>query len=147
MQYLKQALLAMMALGAFCAAALGADAGGEMAKVDVTCVVPKAVASFAGTLELRLYKIHPLLMDAPADLVEKVEVKDFSHTQGTETKKELVIGAKAKLDPTLKYYVTCFVLGPNGQRTHMGEPGDKRFLCEVLTLGNSKLATFKVRKV
>ena len=147
MHYLKLHLLVAVALATFGTTGLAADAQGETAKVDVTCLVPEKIASFKGTLELCLYKIHPMIADQGADLVEKLEVKDFSHTQGTETKKTFEIGAKAKLDPTQKYYITCFVLGPKGERTHMGEPGDGKFLCYVLTQGNPKEATFKLRKV
>jgi hypothetical protein len=74
-------------------------------------------------LEIRLYKHNPRIADRPADLVEKVEVKDFAHTQGKETTREFVIGAKENLEPKLGYYVTLYILD-KGQRTHIGECAD-----------------------
>lgn len=116
------------------------------AKVTGTFVLPKEVESFDGRLvEIRLYKIHPQLADAPADLVEKVEFKDFAHIQGTETKSEFVVGTKAKLEPNLKYYLTLFIL-KDSQRTHMGGvPG--KFLCTVLTNGEPNKVTMNVKAV
>jgi hypothetical protein len=117
-------------------------------KVEVSCLIPKTVASFAGqVLEIRLYKIHPMIADKPADLVEMVEVKDFTHTTGQDTKKDISIGAQAKLDPTMRYYLTCFVLDGRGRRTHMGEPNNGQMPCKVLTEGNPNTAAFKIRKV
>ena len=133
------------------AAAAGPDARDEKespdtAKVTGTLIVPKDLASFEDrVVELRLYKIHPLLADKAADLVEKLEIKDFSHTKGMETKKEFVIGAKAKLKKDMKYYLTLFIL-QDGERTHMGEvPG--KFLCTVLTQGEPNNVTLTVRQV
>ena len=118
----------------------------DTAKVTGTLVLPKELDSFDGrVVEILLFKIHPLLADAPADQVEKVELKDFAHTKGTETKKEFVIGAKAKLESDKKYYVTLFIL-KDGKRTHIGEvPG--KFLCTVLTNGEPNKVTLKVREV
>ncbi len=118
----------------------------DTAKVTGTLIVPKDLASFEGrVVELHLFKIHPLLADTAADLVEKVEVNDFSHTKGTETKKEFVIGAKAKLERDMKYYLTLFIL-KDGERTHMGEvPG--KFLCTVLTQGEPNNVTLTVKQV
>jgi len=118
----------------------------DTAKVTGTFLVPKERASFEGrVVEIRLYKIHPLLADKAADLVEKVEIKDFAHTKGTEIKKEFVIGAKATLEKEMKYYLTLFIL-KDGERTHMGEvPG--KFLCTVLTQGEPNNVTLKVKQV
>ena len=56
--------------------------------VEGKFVVPADLASFAGrTVEIRLYKFDPRLADASAELVEKLEIKDFAHAQGQETKK------------------------------------------------------------
>lgn len=116
----------------------------EMGKTKVTglLVVPKEMASFEGrVVEIQLFKIA----DKAADLVEKVELQDFSHKQGTETKKDFVIGAKARLEKEMKYYLTVFLL-KDGQRTHIGEvPG--KFLCTVLTKGQPREVTLKIRPV
>jgi hypothetical protein len=118
----------------------------ESAKVTGTFVLPKELDSFAGrTVEIRLYKIHPLIADKAADLVELVELKDFGHTTGTESKKEFVVGAKAKLDQELKYYLTLFI-NEGKARTHMGEvPG--KFLCTVLTMGEPNKVALTVKQL
>jgi hypothetical protein len=116
------------------------------ATVTGTMVLPKDLASFdSRVVEIRLYKIHPLLADAPATLVDKVEIEGYSHTLGTETKTDFVIGGKEKLEPNLMYYVTLFIL-QDGKRTHIGEvPG--KFMCKVLTNGEPNTVDFKVREV
>jgi hypothetical protein len=112
----------------------GTLAGGQQtARVEGTFVIPKEAAAFAGRLvEIRLYRYDPHLADAAADLVEKVEFKNFAHTAGKETKKEFVVGAKAALDPKLRYYLTLFVL-ENGKRTHLGECTPGQGPCQVFT--------------
>lgn len=129
-------------------AAAGVRAGAEekTAKVTGTFTLPKELDSIqAQVVEIRLYKIHPMIADKAADLVELVEIKDFAHTKGTQTKKEFVIGAKAKLEPEMKYYLTLFIL-KDGQRTHMGQvPG--KFLITVLTQGEPDTVAITVKKV
>ena len=121
-------------------------AAGETSKVTGTFVIPGEVASFEGrVVEILLFKIHPQLADKGADLVEKVEIKDFAHKQGTETKQEFVIGTKAKLEKELKYYITLFIL-KDGERTHMGAVAGK-FLCTVLTQGEPNNVTLTVTQV
>lgn len=138
--------LFLMASVAMASAATSQDKKDDTSKVTGTFVLPKELDSFDGrVVEILLFKIHPLLADAPADQVEKVEFNDFAHTKGTETKKEFVIGAKAKLESDKKYYVTLFIL-KDGKRTHMGEvPG--KFLCTVLTNGEPNKVTMKVKEV
>jgi len=116
------------------------------ATVTGTILVPKDVPSFQErVVEIRLYKIHPLLADASATLVDKVEIKDYSHTQGTDTKTEFLVGGDETLEQNLMYYVTLFIL-QDGKRTHIGEvPG--KFLCKVLTHGEPVTVDFKVRPV
>ena len=118
----------------------------DTAKVTGTFILAKDLESFDGrVVEIHLYKIHTLIADKAADLVEKVDIKDFSHIKGTESKKDFVIGAKAKLEEDQKYYLTLFIL-KGDQRTHMGEvPG--KFLCTVLTNGEPNNVTLKVRAV
>jgi hypothetical protein len=147
MRQLTTTLLTVVVSAASCLAALGAETRSETAKVDVTCRVPKAVASFSGTLVLRLYKIHPMIADKAADLVDTVEVKNFSHTEGVDTQKAFVVGAQAILDPAMKYYITCMVLDAKGTRTHMGESPDRQSSWKVLTQGNPNQAGFTVRKL
>jgi len=133
----------LLALGL---AEVQAGAEEKTAKVAGTFTVPKELDSIQGqVVEIRLYKIHPMIADKPADLVERVEIKDFNHVKGTETKKEFVIGAKAKLEPEMKYYLTLFIL-KDGRRTHMGYvPG--KFLITVLTQGNPNTVAITVKKV
>jgi hypothetical protein len=138
-------------LGALCwlpGSALAADDGvaDNIARVTGTLVLPAELESFdRRRLELRLYKIHPLLADAPADLVDLEEVEDFSHEQGKETKQAFEIGGEAALEPDKSYYLTCFVLDGN-TRTHIGETADKN-LCSVLTLGKPREVSLTGRAV
>jgi hypothetical protein len=98
-------------------------------------------------LEVRLYQHDPRIAGKNADLVELVEVKDLAHTQGTETKKTFVLGAKANLEPKLGYYVTVFVL-EGKQRTHIGEcEHAKKNLCRVLTDGQPNKISLILREV
>jgi len=108
----------------------------ETSKVVGTFVFPQDIGTFEGRLlEIRLYKYDPRLADKAADLVEKLEFKDFKHTKGTETKKEFTIGAKEKLESNRNYYMTFFVLDGN-TRTHMGKcEHDKNGIGKVLTNG------------
>jgi D-amino peptidase len=119
----------------------------DTAKVTGTFLLPKELDSFDGrVVEIRLYKIHLMIADKAADLVEKVEIKDFAHTKGTETKKAFVVGAKAKLEKDMKYYLTLFILN-DGQRTHMGEVSPGAEPPKVLTQGHPNKVTLTVRQV
>ena len=135
-----------LALASTTALAADDEVDDASARVTGAVVVPAELAGFAGrTLELQLYKIHPQLADAPADLVDAVVIEDVGHVQGAATRKAFEIGGAARVDPELVYYLTCFVL--DGQtRTHIGEvPGTD--LCKVLTQGHPRVATFTVRPV
>lgn len=118
----------------------------DTARVTGTLRLPADLDSFAGRrLEIRLYKIHPLLADAPADLVDLVEVKDFGHEKGVETKQAFEIGGKAALESDKSYYLTCFVLDGEA-RSHIGETPEKD-LCKVLTQGHPREVTLTARAV
>lgn len=145
--FIRTVLTAALAL---CCTALSArdkkdDAG---TKVTGNLVFPKDLASFSGrTLELRLYAYDPRVADKAADLVELVELKDFKHETGTETKKEFAIGAKGELKPNTKYYLTAFVLAGKdrthiGQCDHVKEPFNK-----VITDGNPREVTVRFKEV
>lgn len=125
-----------------------ANDGGDdnTARVTGTVMIPAELEGFAGkNLELRLYKIHPLLADASADLVDIVVFQDIAHAQGKVTQKTFEIGKDKKLEVDKKYYITCFILDGT-TRTHIGEPPDKG-LCKVLTHGCPREVTFTVRPV
>jgi hypothetical protein len=116
-------------------------------RVEGVMLLPKEVASFdKRVVEIRLYKYDRRLADTAADLVEKIEFKDFAHLQGKETKKGFVIGAKGTLEPSMGYYLTLFIL-ENGKRTHIGECEHVKGLCKVLTDGGPAKVSFKVRPV
>src|SRR5262249_2920699 len=116
-------------------------------RVEGTVVVPKEVGTFAKrVVEIRLYKYDPGIADRAADLVEKVELKDFAHTAGKETKKGFVVGAKGVIEPRMKYYLTLFIL-EGGRRTHIGECAPEKGPCKVLTDGNPSKVVLKVRAV
>lgn len=96
-------------------------ADGDSAKITGTIAAPKALKSFDKlTLEVRLYEYDPGIADKAADLVDKLEVKDFSHAEGKETVETIELGAKAKIKPGMSYYVTVFVLDGK-DRTHIGD--------------------------
>lgn len=116
-------------------------------RVEGTLVVAGKLGSFAGrVVEIRLYEFDPFLADVAATLIEKLALKDYGHTQGTETRTPFVIGAKGTLKERMKYYVTLFVLR-DGKRTHMGEPAHRKGLCTVLTGGQPRTITMTVRPV
>lgn len=111
----------------------------QTAKVNGTFALPPNVPSFKGqVLEIMLWEYNPRLADASAKLVEKVEVKDFSHTKGKETKKKFVVGAKANTRPQRGYYITVFVT-KDGKRTHIGFINGQPGLNKVLSNGRNKV--------
>jgi hypothetical protein len=116
-------------------------------RVEGTVLVPKEVPSFGKrVVEIRLYSYDPQIAGKAADLVEKVELKDFSHTAGKETRKAFVVGAKGALEPRMRYYLTLFLL-EGGRRTHIGECEPGKGPCKVLTDGNPSKVVVKVRAV
>jgi hypothetical protein len=117
-------------------------------KVKGVVIIPKEVASFEGrVLELRLYTIDKNIADKAADLVEKVEIKDFKHETGKETKKEFTVGAKGELNARNRYYITAFVLDGE-KRTHIGQADHvKEPFNKVLTDGNPREVTIRFKEV
>ena len=107
------------------------------AQVTGTATVPAEAESFKDrVLEIRLYKHDPRLADKRAALVEKVEIKGFSHAKGKATSKAFALGKKEKLEPAMGYYLTLFVLDGT-KRTHMGKCDHvKDPFNKVLTKGN-----------
>jgi len=122
-------------------------------EVAGTMVIPADVASIKGsTVDIRLYEYQPLLADAAATLVDQVQLKNFAHTKGKETKTAFSIGQKPgrKINQRMQYYVTLFIHSGDPARTprtHMGKPADGKFLCKVLTAGNPREIVMKVRAV
>lgn len=116
-------------------------------KVNGTVIVPKEAGSFDGrVVELRLYGIAKNTADKKADLIEKIEIKDFSHETGKETKKTFTIGAKGTLDAGNRYYVTAFVL-KGDERTHLGQADHaKEPFNKVLTDGNPREITIRFKE-
>ena len=117
-------------------------------KVTGTVIVPKDVPSFDGrVLELRLYAYDPRAAGKAAEVVDKVEVKAFTHIEGKETKKEFAIGAKSELKEGTKYYVTAFVL-KGEDRTHVGQADHvKTPLNKVLTDGHPRAITIRFKEI
>ena len=106
-------------------------------KVTGTVVTSKTVKDYAAlTLELRLYEYHPFIADKPADLVAKLNLKDYAHKAGKETKTQFKVGEAGTIMAGMSYYLTCFVIDTKGKRYLMGEKDGKRGLCKVLTAGN-----------
>lgn len=144
------ARLAAFAVIAFAlaASAQAEDKKDDTTKVTGTVIIPKEAASFEGrVVELRLYGINKNVADKKADLIEKVELKDFSHVTGNETKKEFAIGATGKLDANNRYYVTAFVLKKD-DRTHIGTADHvKEPFNKVLTDGNPREVTIRFKAI
>jgi hypothetical protein len=140
--------LVWLAMALLVMASAQAEDRKDSTKVEGVFVIPRDVASFEGRLvEVRLYEYDPLLADAAANLVEKVEFKDFSHTTGKETKKAFVIGDKGTINPKRSYYVTFFVL-EGDKRTHIGKcEHDKEGIGKVLTGGQPSKITIEVREI
>jgi hypothetical protein len=117
-------------------------------RVTGTAIVPKDVSSFEGrVLELRLYAVEKNSADKKADLVEKVEFKDFGHAEGAETKKSFTIGAKGELKEGMRYYVTAFVL-KGEDRTHLGQADHARTpLNKVLSDGDPREITIRFKEL
>ena len=115
-------------------------------KVTGTVVTARSVKNYAGlTLELRLYEYHPFIADKPADLVAKLNMKNYAHKADKETKTNFTIGEDSKVKPGMSYYLTCFVIDAKGKRYLMGEKDAKRGLCKVLTGGNPKKVNLVLR--
>ncbi len=116
--------------------------------VTGTVVIPKDVTSFDDrVVELRLYSIAKNVADKKADLLERVELKGFSHTTGKETKREFIIGAVGKLDANNRYYVTAFVLNKD-ERTHIGTADHvKEPFNTVLTDGSPREVTIRFKEI
>ena len=145
-------LMCLLAL-IFCSPAVATAAEDDSTEVTGTLILPPTVASFKGSIvEIRLYEYHPFIADKAATLVDKLQIKDFHHTQGKETKREFSIGKKPpkKVDPKMRYYVTLFIHPGDPDktpRTHMGEATHRKGLCLVLTDGHPRQITMKVREV
>ncbi|MBM3981452.1 MAG: hypothetical protein FJ304_14430 [Planctomycetes bacterium] len=143
----RLAALALVAL--LCTGATADDKKDDKTtKVTGTAIIPKDVASFEGrVLELRLYTIEKNVADKKADLIELVEIKDFTHFEGKETKKAFTIGAKGELKPDHRYYVTAFVLKKDA-RTHIGQADHVDFpLNKVLTDGNPRDVVIRFKDI
>ena len=106
-------------------------------KVTGTVLTPKGVKDYFGlTLEVRLYEYHPFVAYKPADLVARLNLEEYDHKTGKETKTQFKVGEAGTIMPGMSYYITCFVIDAKGKRYLMGEKDGKRGLCKVLTGGN-----------
>jgi hypothetical protein len=116
-------------------------------KVTGTFTVPKEQASFDKlTLEIRLYEYDPKVADKGAELVEKVEVKEFKHEKGKETVEKFEIGAKGKLTDGKGYYLTLYVL--DGEtRVSRGDMDHDKGLGKVLTDGQPREVKATARQI
>jgi hypothetical protein len=116
-------------------------------KVTGTFTVPKEQASFEKlTLEIRLYEYDPKLADKGAELVEKVEVKDFKHEKGKETVEKFEVGAKGMLKDGKAYYLTLYVLDGD-TRVSRGDLDHDKGLGKVLTNGQPREVKATARQI
>jgi len=119
----------------------------DSARITGTVAAQKDLKSFEKlVLEVRLYEYDPRIADKAAELVDKLEVKNFSHTEGKETVETIELGAKAKLKPGKSYYVTVFVLDGK-DRTHIGDLAHAKGFAKVLTNGEPREIKGTLRSV
>lgn len=117
-------------------------------KVFGKLVFAKDLATFEGqTVELLLFEYDPRIADKAATQIDKLDLPNFKHTNGTETVKAFSLGEKGKLQPGMNYYLTAFVVaGKNrthiGKGDHVQEPFNK-----VLTNGQPREVTIRFRAV
>jgi len=122
-------------------------------EVAGTMLIPADVPSIEGaTVDIRLYEYHPMIADKSAKLLDQVQIKNFAHTKGKETKTAFSIGQKPdrKVNEKMSYYVTLFIHSGDPAKTprsHIGRPADGKFLGKVLTGGNPREIVMKVSPV
>ena len=116
-------------------------------KVTGTFTVPKEQTSFDKlTLEIRLYEYDPKSADKEAELVEKVEVKDFKHAMGKETVEKFEIGAKGAVKDGKAYFLTMYVLDGD-TRVSRGDLSHDAGLGKVLTGGHPREVKATARQI
>jgi len=125
-----------------------AVAVGQTAEVKVTVVFPATLDSFDGrSVKVILdQSVPPKPGDKPGVTVsvpvDTQQVDNVSHVKGTESKQEVVVGSKVKLDPSLKYMVIAQVWADGkskGPATAQGKP-----FVSVLTGGAPSEVTMTV---
>jgi hypothetical protein len=102
----------LFALVVFAVPARAADPdAAQMAEVKVTVVFPATLDSFdAHSVKVILDQSDPPKPGVTtAHPVDTQQVDNVSHVKGTESKQEVTVGSKVKLDPTLKYTVIAQV--------------------------------------
>ena len=130
---------------------LAADEPADSSKLTATLIIPKEVPTFEGlTLQLMLFEYDPFVADAAANKFDEVKVKDFAHTEGTETKKTFVLGEKVnggKIRANRKYYLVTDIVDAAGKRTHYGDCSHRKGLCSVLTGEFPRVVEVKLRRL
>ena len=101
---------ALMIISATVSPAFADDSSStQTAKVTVTVVFPETLASFDDrSIKVFLDKADPAQRGANVTTWHPIDtqvVDHVSHTKGTESKQEIIVGAKATLDPNAKYMV------------------------------------------
>lgn len=103
------------------------------------------------TLLGRLYEFDPRLADAPATLVDKVEVANVAHTTGKATTVKFALGAKVTVKADRRYYVTVHgysegKVASNEHYVYYGTP-EKGDLAHVFTDGKSSAVKFTGKRL
>ena len=116
-------------------------------RVKGVFVVPKEQPTFEKlTLEIRLYEYDPKVADKRADLVDKVEVKDFDHEMGKETVKDFEIGGKGMIKEGRGYYLLLYV--KDGEtNVSRGDLEHDKGLGKVLTDGHPREVKAVARQI
>lgn len=106
MKYTRATFLALML------SALWLPAAEKSGVLAMTCTVGKDEPAFkAALVAATLWEYDPLLADASAKPVAKVELRDAAHEPGKDSIFKL--GLSAKLAKPRKYYVTVFIYPDN----------------------------------
>ena len=123
----------------------------DSSELTATLIIPQDVPSFAGlTLRVMLFEFDPFLADAPANKFDELEVQDFAHRTGTETKKTFFLGEKVnggKIRADRRYYLVTEIVDAAGKRTHYGDCTHRKGLCSVLSGDSPKKVEVKLRKL
>ncbi len=111
---------ALMIISATVSPAFADDSSStQTAKVTVTVVFPETLASFDDrSIKVFLDKADPAQPGANVTTWHPIDtqvVDHVSHTKGTESKQEIIVGAKATLDPNAKYMVMARILDASGK--------------------------------
>ena len=119
----------------------------EPAGVKILVTIPAKVATFENQrLEVLLLQTDPRIADKGPMLADRHLDKEFSHAAGKETRVEIVLGAKAKINPRMQYSLKVQILdSKTNTPRYIGERDGQPGPVYVLTQGAASKVTMIVR--